>query len=70
MLLVASKVASPEHGGKTLVEWTARQLLQAFPWDNVPRYLLRDRDSICGEKYSGGPDCAAIPCHHCRFSRS
>jgi len=27
-------------------EWTARQLLQAFPWDNAPRYLLRDRDSI------------------------
>jgi putative transposase len=27
-------------------EWTARQLLEAFPWDNAPRYLLRDRDSI------------------------
>jgi hypothetical protein len=25
-------------------EWTARQLLQAFPWDHAPRYLLRDRD--------------------------
>jgi hypothetical protein len=25
-------------------EWTARQLLEAFPWDNAPRYLLRDRD--------------------------
>src|ERR1035437_10093050 len=24
-------------------EWTARQLLQAFPWDSGPRYLLRDR---------------------------
>src|SRR6266566_890454 len=23
-------------------EWTARQLLEAFPWDNAPRYLLRD----------------------------
>ena len=51
-------------------EWTARQLLEAFPWDNAPRYLLRDRDSIIyGEKfcetgemdgYSGSPDCAAI----------
>jgi len=43
-------------------EWTARQLLEAFPWDNAPRYLLRDRDGIYGEKfwYSGSPDCAAI----------
>ena len=32
-------------------EWTARQLLQAFPWDNAPRYLLRDRASIYGEKF-------------------
>src|SRR5882724_8830043 len=32
-------------------EWTARQLLEAFPWDNAPRYLLRDRDSIYGEKF-------------------
>ena len=32
-------------------EWTARQLLPAFPWDHAPRYLLRDRDSIYGEKF-------------------
>ena len=32
-------------------EWTARQLLQAFPWDHAPRYLLLDRDSIYGEKF-------------------
>ncbi len=32
-------------------EWTARQLFEAFPWDNAPRYLLRDRDSIYGEKF-------------------
>jgi hypothetical protein len=24
--------------------WTARQLTEAFPWDEAPRYLLRDRD--------------------------
>jgi putative transposase len=33
-------------------EWTARQLLEAFPWDSAPRYLLRDRDGIDGEKLS------------------
>ena len=32
-------------------EWTARQLLEAFPWDNAPRYLLLDRDSVYGEKF-------------------
>jgi len=26
-------------------EWTAQQVREAFPWDVVPRYLLRDRDS-------------------------
>jgi transposase InsO family protein len=33
-------------------EWTARQLLEAFPWDTAPRYLLRDRDAIYGHKFS------------------
>src|SRR6202521_1260449 len=32
-------------------EWTARQLLEAFPWDSAPRYLLRDRDGCYGEKF-------------------
>lgn len=26
--------------------WTAQQLVDAFPEDSAPRYLLRDRDSI------------------------
>ena len=29
-------------------EWIARQVTEAFPWDEAPRYLLRDRDSIYG----------------------
>lgn len=32
-------------------EWTARQLLEAFPWDNAPKYLLRDRDGVYGQKF-------------------
>ncbi|MBM3763500.1 MAG: transposase family protein [Acidobacteria bacterium] len=31
-------------------EWTAQQLREAFPWDTVPRYLLRDRDRIFGKE--------------------
>src|SRR5262245_3658466 len=29
-------------------EWTAQQMIEAFPWDKAPRYLLRDRDRIYG----------------------
>ena len=32
-------------------EWVAHQLLEAFPWDSAPRYLLRDRDGSYGEKF-------------------
>jgi hypothetical protein len=32
-------------------EWTARQLLEAFPWDTAPRYLLRERDKTYREKF-------------------
>ena len=28
--------------------WTAQQLIEAFPWDEAPKYLIRDRDSIYG----------------------
>jgi putative transposase len=30
-------------------QWTAQQIIEAFPWDTAPRYLLRDRDAIYGE---------------------
>jgi putative transposase len=33
-------------------EWVAHQLLEAFPWDSAPRYLLRDRDGSYGERFS------------------
>jgi transposase InsO family protein len=32
-------------------DWTAAQLMQAFPWDTAPRYLLRDRDRIFGDAF-------------------
>jgi putative transposase len=32
-------------------EWTAGQLMQAFPWDTAPRYMLRDRDRVYGEAF-------------------
>ena len=30
-------------------QWTAQQIVDAFPWDTAPRYLLRDRDGIYSE---------------------
>ena len=31
--------------------WTAQQVIEAFPRDTAPRYLLRDRDAIFGEPF-------------------
>jgi transposase InsO family protein len=50
------------HGRRRLVhlnvtehptaEWTARQLLEACALEEAPRYLIRDRDQIYGERFS------------------
>ena len=32
-------------------EWTMQQLREAFPWDQAPRYVLRDRDAIYGRDF-------------------
>jgi transposase InsO family protein len=29
-------------------DWIARQITEAFPWNEAPRYLIRDRDSVFG----------------------
>src|SRR5205807_7927955 len=34
-------------------EWTGQQLREAFPFDQLPRYLLRDRDAIFGDAFRG-----------------
>jgi putative transposase len=31
--------------------WTAQQLAEAFPWETAPKYLLRDRDAVYGERF-------------------
>ncbi len=31
-----------------MADWVARQLTEAFPWDEAPRHLIRDRDRIYG----------------------
>ena len=32
-------------------EWSAQQLREAFPFEQIPRYLLRDRDGIFGGEF-------------------
>jgi transposase InsO family protein len=33
-------------------EWIARQITEAFPWNEAPRYIIRDRDRIYGAAVS------------------
>jgi transposase InsO family protein len=47
------------HGRRNLVhhaitahptaEWIAQQIVEAFPWDEAPKYLVRDRDAVFGQ---------------------
>ena len=32
-------------------QWTGQQIIEAFPWDTAPKYLLRDRDAIYGSQF-------------------
>ena len=31
--------------------WTGQQIVEAFPWDTAPKYLIRDRDGTYGHKF-------------------
>jgi putative transposase len=33
-------------------EWTAQQVVDAFPWETAPRYMLRDGDGVYGPYFS------------------
>ena len=32
-------------------EWVARQITEAFPWNDAPKYLIRDRDAVYGAAF-------------------
>jgi putative transposase len=32
--------------------WTGRQMVEAFPWDSAPRYMIRDRDKKFGDEFN------------------
>ena len=33
-------------------QWILQQLREAFPWNQAPRYVLRDRDAIYGQQFA------------------
>jgi putative transposase len=33
-------------------EWTMQQMRETFPWDQAPRFVLRDRDAIYGRDFA------------------
>ncbi len=36
----------------TSVKWLGQQVVNAFPWDTAPKFLVRDRDCAYGIKFS------------------
>lgn len=32
-------------------QWTAQQIIEAFPWNEAPKYLIRDRDGVYGNYF-------------------
>jgi putative transposase len=34
-------------------QWTTQQIIEACPWNKVPKYLSRDRDGIYGKVFQG-----------------
>ena len=40
--------AHPTH---PTAEWIAQQLVEAFGWREIPRYMVRDRDCIYGARF-------------------
>ena len=49
-------------------QWTAQQIVEAFPFDTAPRYLIRDRDSTLAQPSVGV--CAVSASRKCSLHRS
>jgi hypothetical protein len=48
LLKLGFEIAQSSVAKYTTTEWVTRQITEAFPWDEVPHYLIRDRDRIYG----------------------
>jgi hypothetical protein len=43
-------------------DWITRQITEAFPWNDAPRYLIRDRDQVYGAAVRHRLRAMKIPC--------
>src|SRR5271166_1030659 len=48
---MSEEKSSSSMSRKTRHKSGARQMIEAFPWDTAPRYLLRDRDASYGQTF-------------------
>ncbi len=46
-----SGIAGEDHTEHPTAQWTAQQMVEAFPWDPALKYVVRDRDQIYGEVF-------------------
>ena len=46
--LIRRRVLHSNVTAHPTAEWTAQQVVEAFPWETAPRLLLRDRDGVYG----------------------
>jgi transposase InsO family protein len=46
------RLASISVTSNPTAEWIAGQVTDAFPWDEAPRHLVRDRDAASGSAYT------------------
>jgi hypothetical protein len=54
-------------------QWIAGQVTDAFPWDEAPRHLIRDRDDAFGPAYTAAFvqwESEITPPHHARRGRT
>jgi len=50
--------------------WTGQQIVNAFPENTAPRYLIRDRDGIYGRKFAGIGDPRKAHCSTLTLAKS
>jgi hypothetical protein len=48
-------------------EWLARQITEAFPWDEAPKYLIRDNDRAYGDVFKARLRAMGIRDHRTAF---
>jgi hypothetical protein len=44
----SARAGLDQRDGTPTADWIAQQITEAFPWDEAPRYMIRDRDAVYG----------------------